>query len=122
MMLTAMKVSATGMPMNSSTVDPPSISQAARPQPLTRAPSCRAHRVVAWPPLGALQADHAKDHFNSQHHEYRRQRRQRPPFRGDQGLDVDRARGIAGPGGLGAVPGDDGAASQADKVADPLEV
>src|SRR5438128_12278169 len=33
-MLMAIKVSATGMPINSSTVEPPSISQAAMPQPL----------------------------------------------------------------------------------------
>ena len=34
-MLIVMKVNATGMPMNSSTVEPPSINQAARPQSLT---------------------------------------------------------------------------------------
>ena len=64
MMLMVMKVSATGMPMNSNTVEPPSMSQAAMLQLLMAGSRC-AHRVMTRTPWAVLQADHAKDHFDS---------------------------------------------------------
>src|SRR5512145_283727 len=95
-MLTVMKVRATGMPMNSSTVDPPSISQAAITHPVMRTPSCRAHGVVARAAFGGMQASHAEHHLDGQQHEHHGQRRQCPPLGRDQRLDVDGAGGIAG--------------------------
>src|SRR5215475_14365780 len=62
--LMAMNENATGMPMNSSTVDPPSSSSAAICQDMSRLPLGRRHRVLARPVLGVGEAVHAEDELD----------------------------------------------------------
>src|SRR5512138_1113355 len=137
MMLMVMKVSATGMPMKSSTMEPPSISQAAIAQPLTepipavppsrcalppKAGSCRADRFLARGAVALVQADQAEAHLDGEQDEDGGQEGKGPPFRRHQGTDVDGAGRIARPGRLGTVPGDRHAAGEADHVGQQLEV
>src|SRR5215813_1847411 len=65
--LMAMNENATGMPMNSSTVDPPSSSSAAICQDI--ATSGGRHRILARPVRGAREAVHAEDELDSEQRE-----------------------------------------------------
>src|SRR5262249_20350328 len=66
--LMAMNENATGMPMNRSTVDPPSSRRAAICQDIGR-PSGRRDRVLARPVLGAGEAVHAEDELDGEQRE-----------------------------------------------------
>src|ERR1700693_2271019 len=95
--LMAMNENATGMPMNSSTVDPPSSSSAAICQDMCgpcRASGRRA-RVLARPLLGAREAVHAEDELEREQRERSRHGNQQPPFGQHQRLDRKRAVGEA---------------------------
>src|SRR6516164_6465814 len=81
---------ATGSPRNSSTVEPPRSSHAARPQLMSV--SCRAHGVVARPDLGGGEAPHAEAELDREQEEAERQRREEPPLRHDERLDRQRPR------------------------------
>src|ERR1051325_10233237 len=98
--LMAMNEKATGMPMNSSTVDPPNSSSAGICQDIGRAmrqPSGRRDRVLARPVLGARQAVHAEDELDGEQRERDRHRHQQRPFGQHQRLDRKRAVGMARP-------------------------
>src|SRR5215468_1943307 len=77
--LMAMNENATGMPMNRSTVDPPSSSSAAICQDMWW-PSGGRHRVLARPVLGAGEAVHAEDELDGEQRERDRHRREQRPF------------------------------------------
>src|SRR6185369_3125662 len=96
-MLTTRKEKATGRPRNSSTVEPPSSSQAAKVQPLMTPASCGAHRVVARADRPALQPPHPEHELDRQEQEADRQRRQDPPLGHHQRLDRERVTGPALP-------------------------
>src|SRR5215471_14762123 len=65
--LMAMNENATGMPMNRSTVDPPSNSSAAICQDIDPPPASGGRdRVLARPVLGAREAVHAEDELDGE--------------------------------------------------------
>src|ERR1043166_2483947 len=76
--LMAMNENATGMPMNSSTVDPPSSSSAAICQDMRA--SGRRHRVLARPVRGAGEAVHAEDELDREQRKRDGHRREQRPF------------------------------------------
>src|SRR5215472_12968517 len=89
--LMAMNENATGMPMNKSTVDPPSSSSAAICQDINcLRRSRRRDRVLARLPLGAREPVHAEDELDGEEHERDRHRHQEPPLGHDQRLDRER--------------------------------
>ena len=103
-MLIARNVNATGMPRNSSTVEPPSISHAASPSQLTSGPLMRgAHRVVARPALGAGQPAHAEHHLDAPAAGTRAAAAPGTTIRAYQRLDVNAPPAVARPCGLSAV-------------------
>src|SRR6187549_3829436 len=67
--LMARNENATGRPRKSRTVEPASNSHAAPTQPITVAPSCRAHGIVARADLCAAQPAHAKDELDREQRE-----------------------------------------------------
>src|SRR5882757_10735261 len=102
---------ATGIPTNSSTVEPPrSSSEAICQDMLTRRSSgvirvsSRGNSVVAQADLGHGKPVHAEDEFDAQQHKANRQWCKCPPFRRDQRLDDDRAGRIARHRDEGPVP------------------
>src|SRR5262249_47579567 len=109
---------ATGRPRNSSTVEPPSISQAAASQDIGLA---RRYRVVARRALGVGEAPHAKEHFEREREERDGEHAEQPPLRRDQGLDRHRTGLVARERGASPVKRDDEAAGETDRVGDPLE-
>src|ERR1700731_2053147 len=94
--LMAMNENATGMPMKSSTVDPPSSSSAAICQDmLVPRRSGRRDRVFARLLAAAREAVHAEDELDGEQHERDRHRQQHPPLGHDQRLDRHRPVGEA---------------------------
>src|SRR4029079_14407712 len=71
---------ATGRPRNSSTVEPPSSSQAAAPQLTLPSVPRGAHRTVARLRLGGGQAAHPEHELDREQAEADRQRRHEPPL------------------------------------------
>src|SRR5882757_933936 len=121
-MLIAMNENATGMPMKSNTVEPPSSSNAESCQDMCPTPrSCRGHRVVARPLLALRQAMHAKQELDAQQREGKRHWRKQPPFRHDQRLDRERAAREARRHHAQAIPDEIAAADDAQEVAEPFE-
>src|SRR5690606_1736009 len=119
--LTARKANATGTPRKSSTVVPPSSSQAAASQ-LIMARLPERHRVAARRAFAAVEPVHAEQHFHRQEREDRGHGRDQPPLRNHDRLDDERAAGVAREGRLGAVEGDEQAHDQRQRVAQPLGV
>src|SRR5215471_4044624 len=110
--LMTMKENATGMPMNKSTVDPPSSSSAAICQDMA-IPSGRRDRVVARPHVAPRQPVHAEDELEREQREGERHRHQQRPFGQHQRLDRQRAVGVARGRDARAVPDEDQAADDA---------
>src|SRR5262245_60117400 len=96
MMLTVMNVTATGMPMNSSTAEHPNLNQAPNCQ-LVMLCSRSVHGVGARRTLGAIPPHHPENPLDGEQHEYRRQGPERPPLRRHESLDVDGAGDITRP-------------------------
>src|SRR5436190_15339828 len=111
--LTARNVNATGRPRKSSSVEPPSRSQAANCQSM----SGRRHRVFARRARAQPQTVHAKQHFNREQQERDRQRREGPPFRQHQRLDRDRALRVAFPCRARRIDHDADAARERNRLA-----
>src|SRR5215467_16367614 len=109
---------ATGRPRNSSTVEPPSISQAAASQDIGLA---RRYRVVARRALGVGEAAHAEQHLERQREERHREHAEEPPLGRDQCLDRHRPGLVAGECGAGPVERDYETADEAHRVRHPLE-
>src|SRR5262249_6621981 len=90
MMLMAMKENATGMPMNSRTVEPPNRSSEAICHDMGRSiASGRRNGVLARASLREGQSLHAEYELDGQQGEGDRHRRQQPPFGQHQRFDGD---------------------------------
>src|SRR5215467_11551378 len=87
--LMAMKENATGIPMKSRIIDPPSSSREAICHDILRPldPSGRRHRILARPPFSQRQPVHAKAEFNREQYKCHRHRGEQPPFGEHQRFD-----------------------------------
>src|SRR6476620_2060008 len=117
-----MKEIATGMPANSKAVEPPRRRSDAVCQDIsTFQLSSRRYGVVTQADVGRGQPVHAENEFNREQYESERKRRQRPPFRCYQCLDVDRAGVVARRRNEQPVPDEIQTAKNADTVAEPCQ-
>src|SRR5581483_1965402 len=121
-----MKEIATGIPANSSAVEPPRSSTEAICQDMldvsgNATASGRRNGVVPQADVGRGQPVHAENEFDGEEGEPERKRSERPPLGSYQRLDVDGAGAVAGNRDKQPVPDEIETTDKPDDVAEPFQ-